>query len=59
MQNRRHDNELHRQMAEILRSHLQSEIGKKLKLQCEAPQDLPPALAALVAKLDTGGSRSS
>ena len=59
MQNRRHDNELQRRMVEILRSHLQSEIGKKLKLQCEAPQELPPALSALVAKLDAGGSRSS
>jgi hypothetical protein len=59
MQNRRHDNELQRRMVEILRSHLQSEIGKKLKLHYETPQELPPALAALVAKLDADGSRSS
>ena len=59
MQNRRHDEELHRQMAEALRTQLQMEIGKHLKLRFDTPQDLPPALAALVAQLDTGEASSS
>ena len=58
MQNRRHDDELHRQMKETLRAQLQTEIAKQLKLRFEAPQELPPALAALVARLD-GGPKTS